>query len=459
MYARISDDRTGEGLGVARQVRDCHKLAEERGWVVVGEYVDNDLSAYRGKRRPRYEAMMDDLRAGGFDAIVAYHQDRLTRTPPEFEAFLTACEHAGMTHFATVTGYADLQHGDSVMVARIFAAVAANESDAKSRRVRRKNDERAERGLPHLSGQRPFGYDRDGTTVREDEAVVIRTLAVRFLAGESLTSLTAWLQESGIKTATGMCDWRTPTLRNLLKSPRIAGLREHRGEVVGRGVWPAIISLSQHRQITARLNDPTRKTIRTPRRYALSGLVRCGLCGAKMVSAPDSGRRRYGCRSGPDFGGCGKVYVAANALDELIARGVLLRLDGPEMAAALSARHADDDEHQTLSAALQADDAQLEELATAYADQLITMAEWRVAARRIGTRRASTEKALARLAQHDVLDGLVGNGSALRNEWATLNLTRQAAIIAAVVDRVVIQPAARASNRLDIHRVQPVWRV
>ena len=50
IYARISSDAEGTGLGVARQVKDCRKLAKSRGWAVADEYVDNDVSAYSVKR-------------------------------------------------------------------------------------------------------------------------------------------------------------------------------------------------------------------------------------------------------------------------------------------------------------------------------------------------------------------------------------------------------------------------
>lgn len=39
IYARISQDRAGEGLGVQRHLTDCRSEAERRGWPVVGEYV------------------------------------------------------------------------------------------------------------------------------------------------------------------------------------------------------------------------------------------------------------------------------------------------------------------------------------------------------------------------------------------------------------------------------------
>jgi site-specific DNA recombinase len=99
IYARISLDQDGTALGVARQVQDCRGLAKSLGWVVAEEYVDNDLSAFFGKRRPGYEAMMAGLRDGIRDAVVVYHADRLTRRPIELEQFLPSSPRPGCVTF------------------------------------------------------------------------------------------------------------------------------------------------------------------------------------------------------------------------------------------------------------------------------------------------------------------------------------------------------------------------
>lgn len=98
IYARISSDVEGSGLGVTRQLEDCRKLAESLGWSVAEEYVDNDLSAYSGKVRPGYERMLADLRDGERDAVIVYHVDRLTRRPIELEQFLEALDAAKVRH-------------------------------------------------------------------------------------------------------------------------------------------------------------------------------------------------------------------------------------------------------------------------------------------------------------------------------------------------------------------------
>ena len=128
IYARISSDSEGTGLGVARQVSDCRALADRLGWPVAEVYQDNDLSAYSGKRRPAFERLMADLSDGTRDAVIVYHVDRLTRRPIELEQFVTALDTAGVRNVRFVVGDSDLTTGDGLMVVRILAAMAANES-------------------------------------------------------------------------------------------------------------------------------------------------------------------------------------------------------------------------------------------------------------------------------------------------------------------------------------------
>src|SRR4051812_26088343 len=94
VYCRISDDRTGRALGVERQRIDCEQLATARGLTVVARFTDNDMSAYSGKPRPGYLAMLNAIDAGALDVVLAWHPDRLHRSPVELEGFITTVEAA-----------------------------------------------------------------------------------------------------------------------------------------------------------------------------------------------------------------------------------------------------------------------------------------------------------------------------------------------------------------------------
>jgi len=149
IYARISSDREGDNLAIGRQLADCEQLAARRGWKVVERYVDSDISAYSGKRRPEYQWMLEEIDAGAVEAVVVYHSDRLHRHPRELEDFIDLCDRT-KTKLATVSGDLDLSTHEGQLLARITGAVARKESDDKSRRIRRKHEELAVVHVVHL---------------------------------------------------------------------------------------------------------------------------------------------------------------------------------------------------------------------------------------------------------------------------------------------------------------------
>ncbi len=328
LYCRISSDPQGLRAGVGRQEDDCRAYVEARGWAVAAVHVDNDTSAYSGKPRPAYEAMMAAVGAGEVDAIVAWHPDRLHRHPSELERFIEAVEAASVPVHTVTAGDFDLATPEGRLVARITGAVARKESEDKSRRGRRKALALAQEGAVAGGGSRPFGYEDDRLTVREDEAELIREAAEAVLAGRTLRAVVAEWNARGIPTVSGR-PWRTVVLRRILTGGRWAGLREH-GAKTSRpkfypAQWPAILDRATHIALRSLLLDPKRRTnAGRPHTYLLTGgLARCGMpqCGAALVARPrDDGRPCYVCAS--DMGGCGKIRRLADPVDALVREWV-----------------------------------------------------------------------------------------------------------------------------------------
>lgn len=79
VYCRISQDRTGEQAGVARQKKDSEALTQQRGWDVTDVFIDNDLSAAGKTTRPGFERMLRAIDGGEVDIVIAWTLDRLTR--------------------------------------------------------------------------------------------------------------------------------------------------------------------------------------------------------------------------------------------------------------------------------------------------------------------------------------------------------------------------------------------
>ena len=88
LYARISLDANGNMLGIERQLQDLRRMAAERGWKIV-EYIDNNRSAAKDTaKRPAFDQMLEDIRAGRIHAIAVWHLDRLCRHPKQLERVL-----------------------------------------------------------------------------------------------------------------------------------------------------------------------------------------------------------------------------------------------------------------------------------------------------------------------------------------------------------------------------------
>jgi DNA invertase Pin-like site-specific DNA recombinase len=333
LYARISLDRR-DGEGVARQLADCRELAKARGWDVA-EYVDNDLSAYNGKRRPEYERLLADIRDRRVDAVVAYHPDRLYRHPQDLEAFVDAVQQAGAEVATVRAGDVDLATASGRMVARILGAVARQEAERIGERVARAEKQRAVQGRPSGGGRRPFGLTKYRTELVDHEAELLRQVAANILAGRTWHSQVEWLN-----SLRGPEDrrWAASTLRTTLTSPHVAGLRSYHGQVIGEATWPAILDRGTWELLRADAAS-RRKPGRPPsNQHLLSGLLACNKCGHSL--SWHTGRvNDYRCHMGPSTNGqrCGGTQIVAGPADEHVLETVGGWLERPIFVAVLDA--------------------------------------------------------------------------------------------------------------------------
>jgi site-specific DNA recombinase len=480
-YCRISRVRRKDGkeetLGVERQEPPCRDLAARKGWKVAEVYVDNDLSAYSGKRRPAYEEMLKAVRDGRVQAIIAWDADRLTRQPVENEQIIDLADRYGI-QLATVRGEYDLATSSGRLHFRLKGAIARAESEQRSERLKLKYDQMAAAGQVKNAGIRAFGYERDGVTVRPDEAELLREAASRMVAGDSARSIIASWDGRGIRTPTGK-PWSATALRRALTSPRVAGLRQHRGEIIGEASWPAILDRHTWEQVRAIYGDLKRKRGGHPYTYLLTGgLARCGKCattlddgtvaadGAPLIAWPSERKPGYSCPD-PRRGGCYGVFQLAEPLESHVVEAVLTALAGPGLDRARR-KGGGNDETRRLAAQRDADKAALDRAANAhFLEHTIDYGQYLRIRDELMGRIQRAENELARRHGTEALVGLPSDPDKLRAEWnddTKTSVDRRRAILRALLDAVIVHPVGTAGTPgrfgkvFNRDRVELVWK-
>lgn len=452
IYARISLDIEGEGLGVERQRQDCERLAELRGWQVADTYLDHNISAFkRGVVRPEFERLLSDLESGAISGVVCFDLDRFCRQPKDLERAVDIYESRRGLVFSTVQGDINLGTADGLTMARVMSAFANKSSMDTSRRVKRKHLELARNGVP-VGGNRPFGYRVDKKSLEPREAKLVQSAAQGILAGTGLHTICRQWNEAGVTTTCGN-RWRPSVLRNLLRSPRLAGFRVYQGGIArhedGTPVtgqhepildvetWDAVVALLASRSTAGK--RPAR------RKYLLSGIVRCAACGGPMVGNADKKNDTFNYHCDNTSGGCGAVAISGKRLDPLITELVLAYLAEREVET--------DVEPFPGEAELEEVSGRLFELMNKYAEgelggevvfPAVTKLEDRVA-----VLRAERSEWLR--------EHVVAAPTNASESWETLDTDQRRAVIQSVLQAVLVKRAVKR-GRFDPGRAETVWR-
>lgn len=482
IYCRLSYAPDGSVEKVERQEGDCRQLATRLHWPISDAhvYVDNSRSAWqRNRKRPAWDRMLADLEAGKIDSIIVYHGDRLMRQPYDLERLIGIADRGGV-RIASVAGTRDLDNADDRFILRIEVAAACRETDSASRRILRKIRANVALGKSQRGGRRPFGYGvQTGTKERLNqasgelckvpvydtdqqvpaEAAYIRNAADRLLAGQSQAGVIAWLTKAGALTTEGN-PWTAKSLRNVLTSPRVAGLIEHQGQLY-EAAWDRILERETWQDIAALYR---RSAVEHPyagreRKYLLSGAggARCYACTGTVATKPSGGRNRkdsriYHCATK----GCRAVGRSQTHLDAYVSARTVRLLQDPEFLQQLLV--ADDDRPDALAeiAALErrrtATRAQLDALAD-HPDIDVTVALVGLAS--FDKRIQELREQLATTAQQRLLLRMAGIS---REAWDAEPIDIRAATVAAMW-HIVILPATHRGPGFDPDGVRMDRRV
>ncbi|MCS4254944.1 DNA invertase Pin-like site-specific DNA recombinase [Rhodococcus erythropolis] len=445
VYLRQSQDREGNEYGISRQRDEVMRLVAARGWTVVGEFVDNDVSATNRKPRPQFDAMMKAVDDGQIDVIVSRHVDRLLRKLAELESVIARCEPHGTTIVTAADGV-DTSTDGGRLVARLLASVGQGESERRSARQLSAITQAAEQGR-WIGGRRAFGYEADGKTIRPDEAAAVLAGYHAILAGEPVTAVVSAWNAAGFTGTQSGEPWGRSGVRDVLLNARNAGLRRHRPEgsnesyrkdplafVIAQAEWPAIVPEETWRAVVAMLTDSSRRTGTPGARALLTGVALCGVCD-DGTSVNTGGARRttrsYRCAAHAH------LQRVAQPIEDYVEKLIVGRLSMPDALTAFAPTVV------VNVAPLRAESdvlrRRLDDFAVDYSDGAMTRQQFRTATEKVRARLAKLEDEITAAGATDLIAPLVSSGD-VAAAWSALSTARKRAVIDVLADVVIYSP-------------------
>jgi len=346
---------------------------------------------------------------------------------------------------------------------------AAYYSDRLSTRTTRGKKLKAMAGEPNGSS-RPFGFEADLVTVREEEAEIIRDLTRRFLAGESQDALVAELNARGVSTSYGK-SWARGSLRRILTRERNCGRIIYTDSatgvtsVVGRLPGQPILTEEDFDQVCA-IYAARRRGRPNSWHYLCAGIARCGVesCGRPLYGRPRNNvkpypdgavNRQYWCPK--THGGCGRIAIDQRALDEAAAALAIEILADPRHADAIEATAR---EIESEAARLDLAIAEAESVAEALADRLgrgdITLSRYDIAIRPLDERVAKLKAERAALGGLSPQRPPRASHGHWQRRWAAADQKERRELLRMALRgrRLIVAPAGAGSpaERADVTR-------
>ncbi len=306
-YCRVSTDKEEQENSLENQIAYYkNKIENTPNWTLVDIFADFGISGMNDTNRIEFQRMLEMCDKGKIDLIITKSISRFARNTVDC---LTHVRKLKANNIGVIFEKEGINTLDAVSETFLtwFSAFAQAESESLSQNVTRG------KRMGYKEGKFSFpsclyGYDRgDGKTpvIIPEQAAVIRKMFQMYLEGKSIRGIKEWLNANQIETPKGNELWSESTVSGILRNEKYKGdvllqksytvdyltktTAKNKGEVTQYYIennHEAIVS----REMFDMVQDEMQRRVslyssKTPSKYsskyALTGKVICGECGAK----------------------------------------------------------------------------------------------------------------------------------------------------------------------------------
>lgn len=236
LYARISLSKE-ESVSVDRQLESCRKYAEARSWQILGEFVDDGVSATANRPEDR-KGWNKLLATPDFGAVVIWKVDRLARKVLDFLHVDEALRQRG-AGLVAVEDPIDMTSPQGRAFAVMLAVFGEMEAEGIRARVRAARAHIVKAGR-FAGGGVPYGYrsvgnpDGPGRVLAKDpeRAPWLAEIVAQAQRGANVNAIARWLTaenaplpaRSAPRRDSANVTWNRQTVDGLLRNPVLAGM-------------------------------------------------------------------------------------------------------------------------------------------------------------------------------------------------------------------------------------------
>lgn len=331
LYMRLSqeDERTGESLSIENQRQMLRRYAQENGFEIYDEYIDDGISGTTFQR-PEVQRLLDDAKTGVINTIIVKDLSRFGRNYIEVGQYIDYVFPTFGIRFIAIQDNVDTANRDSgamemMPIMNVFNEWHAANTSKKIRAVKKAN---AQQGI-YTAKKAAYGYimgtdEKRAPIIDEDVAPVVVRIFEMYASGmgmrkiaevltqEKILSPAIYAQEKyGWKGRPNALNiWSITTVREMLHNPIYIGhmpqlrwtslsYKNHRRFRKDPSEWTVIynthkpiISQELWDKVQAREKSVSHgRVTKNDYIHPLSGFVYCADCGQKMKLSTHSTKK------------------------------------------------------------------------------------------------------------------------------------------------------------------------
>lgn len=325
-YCRVSTDEEEQLNSYEAQIAYyTETIAKNPSWIFAGIYADEGITGTMTSKRKNFLRLMNDCEKGKIDMILTKSISRFARNTVDSLSWVRKLRAMNIGVYFEEQAIDSLKTENEMLIG-LFSVIAQAESENISANVKWGIRQSMKNGK-YCSNFNCYGYKRGDNGVPEivpEQAEVVRLIFDKYLDGDSVDQIKAYLESSNFKTLKEKSIWDKKTIRSMLQNEKYVGdlilQKTYRTDCLSkktkmnRGELPKYLVSNNHPAIIDRIKfnnvqiELARRSSKHKRsslattelakysgKYALSELLVCGECGSayRRTGKTKNGKRQY----------------------------------------------------------------------------------------------------------------------------------------------------------------------